>query len=89
MIFLQAETDTLFTRVEKRGREYEHYIEYTYLEGVNRAFNNFFFYYSETPLLVINTNEIDFVEKKIDLEELINKINNHKIGREYYNPLGS
>ena len=89
VIFLQAETDTLFTRVEKRGREYEHYIEYTYLEGVNRAFNNFFFYYSETPLLVINTNEIDFVEKKIDLEELINKINNHKIGREYYNPLGS
>jgi len=89
VIYLQAETDTLFSRVEKRGREYEHYIDYTYLEGVNRAFNNFFFYYSETPLLVINTNEIDFVEKKIDLEELIYKINNHKIGREYYNPLGS
>lgn len=89
VIFLQADTDTLFSRVEKRGREYENYIDYTYLEGVNRAFNNFFFYYSETPLLVINTNEIDFVEKKIDLEELISKINNHKIGREYYNPLGS
>jgi hypothetical protein len=39
--------------------------------------------------LVINTNEIDFVEKKCDLEELIIKINSHKIGREYYNPLGS
>ncbi len=89
VIYLQADTDTLFTRVEKRGREYEHYIEYTYLEGVNRAFNNFFFYYTETPLLVINTNEIDFVEKKIDLQELISKINNHRIGREYYNPLGS
>ena len=44
---------------------------------------------SETPLLVINTNEIDFVEKKVDLEELIYKINHHRIGREYYNPLGS
>ena len=44
---------------------------------------------SDTPLLVINTNEIDFVEKKCDLEELINKVNSHKIGREYYNPLGS
>jgi deoxyadenosine/deoxycytidine kinase len=60
-----------------------------YLDSVNKAFNNFFFYYSDTPILVVNTNDIDFVEKKGDLEELIQKINSHKIGREYYNPLGS
>lgn len=89
VIFLQAGTDVLMERVEKRGRDYETYMDPEYLDEVNRAFNNFFFYYAETPLLVINTNEIDFVEKKCDLEELINKINNHKIGREYYNPLGS
>ena len=89
VIFLQAGTDVLTERVEKRGRDYETYMDPEYLDEVNRAFNNFFFYYAETPLLVINTNEIDFVEKKCDLEELINKINNHKIGREYYNPLGS
>ncbi|MEE9258081.1 MAG: deoxynucleoside kinase [Nitrospinaceae bacterium] len=89
VIFLQAGTDVLRERVEKRGRDYETYMDPEYLDEVNRAFNNFFFYYAETPLLVINTNEIDFVEKKCDLEELINKINNHKIGREYYNPLGS
>ena len=89
VIFLQANTSVLLDRVEKRDRDYESFIDPEYLDEVNKAFNNFFFYYSETPLLVINTNEIDFVEKKYDLEELIKKINTHKIGREYYNPLGS
>ncbi len=89
VIFLQASTEVLMERVSKRGRDYEAFMDPDYLDSVNKAFNNFFFYYSDTPLLVINTNEIDFVEKKCDLEELINKINSHKIGREYYNPLGS
>ena len=89
VIFLQASTEVLLERVSKRGRDYEAFMDPDYLDSVNKAFNNFFFYYSNTPLLVINTNEIDFVEKKCDLEELINKINSHRIGREYYNPLGS
>ncbi len=89
VIFLQANTEVLLDRVSKRGRDYEAFMDPDYLDSVNKAFNNFFFLYSETPLLVINTNEIDFVEKKCDLEELLNKINNHRIGREYYNPLGS
>ena len=89
VIFLQASTEVLLERVSKRGRKYESFMDPDYLDSVNKAFNNFFFYYSDTPLLVINTNEIDFVEKKCDLEELINKVNSHKIGREYYNPLGS
>ena len=89
VIFLQASTKVLLKRVSKRDREYESFMDPDYLDSVNKAFNNFFFYYSDTPLLVINTNEIDFVDKKCDLEELINKVNSHKIGREYYNPLGS
>ena len=89
VIFLQADPDVLEERVKKRGRDYEKLIDLQYLRDVSSAFNNFFFYYTETPLLVINTNEIDFVEKKCDLDILINKINSHKIGREYYNPLGS
>jgi deoxyguanosine kinase len=89
VIFLQTSTEVLLERVSKRGRRYEAFMDPDYLDSVNKAFNSFFFYYSDTPLLVINTNEIDFVEKKCDLEELINKVNSHKIGREYYNPLGS
>jgi deoxyguanosine kinase len=89
VIFLQASSETLIKRVKKRDRDYEKTLDFSYLDSVNKAFNNFFFYYSDTPLLVVNTNEIDFVEKKGDLDQLINKINSHKIGREYYNPLGS
>ena len=89
VIYLQASSEVLRSRIEKRAREYEAFLDPDYLDKVNKSFNNYFFYYSETPLLVINTNEIDFVDKKCDLEELINKINTHKIGREYYNPLGS
>ena len=89
VIFLQASSEILLKRVKKRARDYEQNIDFDYLDAVNRAFNNFFFYFSETPLLVINTNDIDFVKKKCDLEQLIQKINSHKIGREYYNPLGS
>ena len=89
VIFLQASSEVLLKRVQKRGRDYEKNIGLEYLEDVSKAFNHYFFYYSETPLLVINTNAIDFVEKKYDLKQLINKINHHRMGREYYNPLGS
>jgi deoxyguanosine kinase len=89
VIFLQGDNDVLQARVDKRGREYEELMEFDYLCKVNKIFNNYFFYYSETPLLVVNTNELDFIEKKIDLDDLISKINSHKIGREYYSPLGS
>ena len=89
VIYLQADIEVLLDRVDKRSRDYEQFIDPDYIDGVNKAFNNFFFYYSDTPILVINTNDIDFVGKKGDLEELIQKINSHKIGREYYNPLGS
>ena len=67
VIYLQASTEVLQERVAKRGRDYEAFIDPDYLDSVNKAFNNFFFYYSETPLLVINTNEIDFVEKNVTL----------------------
>ena len=51
VIFLQADTEVLLQRVEKRNRDYEAFIDPNYLDEVNKAFNNFFFYYSETPLL--------------------------------------
>lgn len=89
VIFLQGDSEVLQARVDKRGREYEDLMDFEYLCKVNKLFNNYFFYYSDSPLLVVNTNELDFLEKKIDLDDLISKINSHKIGREYYSPLGS
>ncbi len=89
VIFLQASTSVLMERIQKRGRSYENQIDAGYLDEVNRSLSSFFFYYSETPLLVINTDEFNFVEEKKAFQELINKINDHRIGREYFNPLGS
>ncbi len=89
LIYLQADIDTLKKRIKMRGRVFEKNISDEYLDEVNKAFNNYFFHYTQSPILIVNANEINFVEKKEDLKDLIKKILSHKKGREYYSPLGS
>lgn len=87
VIFLQADTEKLLQRIRKRGRPFEKELSKDYIAAVNEAYNRFFFNYTETPLLVINTSEIDFVNRREDLEDLIKQIMNMKHGTEYYIPL--
>ena len=89
LIYLQADIDTLKKRINMRGRAFEKNINNEYLDGVNKAFNNYFFHYTQSPILIVNANDINFVERKEDLKDLIKKILSHKKGREYYSPLGS
>ncbi|MEE9165659.1 MAG: deoxynucleoside kinase [Nitrospinota bacterium] len=89
VIFLQAGTDVLMNRIRKRGRDFEKNITFEYLEEVNRAYNNFFFHYLESPLLVINTADVDFVEDKKALDDLVQKIYHHRSGLQYYVPAGA
>lgn len=89
VIYLQADVDALYKRISIRGRAYERDIPRAYLEDVVQAYNHFFFHYTETPLLVVNTTEIDFVKRKGDLEDLITQIQSIKRGTRYYVPLGS
>jgi deoxyguanosine kinase len=89
VIFLQARTDILRGRIGKRNREYEKSITLRYLEQINQAFNEFFFHYTETPLLVINASDIDFVNVPSDLDELVLEIERMEKGTKYYVPLGS
>ncbi|MFQ5961233.1 MAG: deoxynucleoside kinase [Candidatus Methylomirabilales bacterium] len=89
VIYLQADVDALYKRITIRGRAYERDIPRAYLEDVVQAYNHFFFHYTETPLLVVNTTEIDFVKRKGDLEDLITQIQSVKRGTRYYVPLGS
>ena len=86
VIFLQADTDTLLKRIKLRGRPFEKEINHDYLAEVNEAYNQFFFRYSETPLLVINTSDIDFVNRREDLDDLLKQIMNMKQGTQYYVP---
>jgi deoxyadenosine/deoxycytidine kinase len=70
VIFLQAGTDTLLKRIKQRGRPFEKEINHDYIAAVNEAYNQFFFRYSDTPLLVINTSDID-VRRGKHLDDLL------------------
>ena len=89
VLFLQANTDVLMERIKKRNRKYERSINYKYLEKINRAFNDFFFHFSDCPLLVVNASEIDFVHVPEDFENLVDQINKMKSGTQYYVPISS
>jgi deoxyguanosine kinase len=89
VIFLQARTDVLKERIRKRNRDYEKPVTISYLDQINQAFNEFFFHYNETPLLVINASEIDFVNVPADLDNLTLEIEKMEKGTKYYVPLGT
>lgn len=89
VIYLQAETEVLLKRIKMRGKAYEKGIDVDYLDRVVSAYNNFFFHYNDSPLLVIKTTKIDYVTKKGDFEELVKEIKEFKSGTQYFVPLGS
>jgi deoxyguanosine kinase len=89
VIYLQARIDVLLQRIKKRGREFERGFDASYLESLTHAYNDFFFHYNETPLLVINTSDIDFVNNEADLENVLGAIKRMKKGTQHYLPIAS
>jgi deoxyadenosine/deoxycytidine kinase len=89
VIYLQARPEVLLGRVRKRGIAYERNISLDYLKTLSDAYSEFFFHYNETPLLVVNTSEIDFVERPRDLDHLVREVKSMKRGTQHYIPLGS
>jgi len=89
VVYLQARPEVLLSRVRKRGIAYERNISLDYLRTLSDAYNEYFFHYNETPLLVVNTSEIDFVESPRDLEHLVREVKSVKRGTQHYIPLGS
>jgi len=85
-IYLQANFETLKERIKKRNLPYEKNISDDYLKQVIKAFDYFFFHYKETPLLVINTNRIDFVMKDAHFDEMVNAIKTIRGGTQYFTP---
>ena len=86
VIFLQADTETILRRIKQRARSFERNVSRDYIEAVNEAYNHYFFRYSETPLLVINTSDIDFVHNPEDLADLIRQVLSMREGTLYYVP---
>lgn len=89
VIYLEAHLDTLLKRIRKRGRNYEKAISPGYLKEVSDAYAHYFYRYDETPLLVVNTSEIDFVHTPEHFEALVQQIESAQKGTQYYVPLGS
>ena len=89
VIFLQSDTDRLMQNIKLRGREYEKLIDWKYIDALNQMYNEYFFRYDDSPLLIINTNDIDFVNNKEDLEEIIEFIRTPGEGTRYFNPIKS
>ena len=87
VIFLQADTETLMKNISTRGREFEKNLSEDYLDALNQVYNEYFFRYQDTPLVIINTNNIDFVNNNEDLEEMINYIRKPVTGTKFFNPI--
>ena len=86
VIYLQAPTNTLLERIEKRGIPAEKSIDNEYLTALNDAYTRFFHYYDSSPLLIVNAAEIDWVNNMDDYTNLVEYMLKVKSGRHYYNP---
>ena len=89
IIYLQADTSTLMKNIDKRGRGFESNISYDYINALNEIYTEYFFRYNDTPLVIINTNNIDFVNNADDLEQVIEYIRQPVSGTKFFNPSSS
>jgi deoxyguanosine kinase len=89
VIYLQARTEVLVSRIRRRARDYERGIEPAYLDALAKAYGSYFFHYDETPLLVVNTSDLDLEASPQELEALLTVIRRHRKGTQHYVPLGT
>jgi deoxyguanosine kinase len=86
VVYLQAPSETLLARINKRGVAAERAITLDYLERLNEAYTRFFHYYDEAPLLIVNTRDIDLIDNDLDYQRLVEYLLGIKSGRHYYSP---
>ena len=89
VIYLQASPEVLKKRLRKKNSPGEAAVSEDYIEEVAKAYEHFFFHYTASDLLVVNTNDIDFVERHADLQELLRRVSEPIRGTQYFLPLGS
>jgi deoxyguanosine kinase len=89
IIYLQAKPEVLRTRIAKKASKEETQISQEYIEEVAAAYEHFFYRYAKSDLLVINTSDIDFVERSEDLQQLLRRLQEPVKGTQYFLPLGA
>jgi deoxyguanosine kinase len=88
VIYLQATPEVLKKRLRKKNAPGERAVSDEYLEEVVKAYEHFFFHYTSSDLLIVNTSDIDFVERNEDLQQLLRKVSEPIKGTQYFLPLG-
>jgi deoxyguanosine kinase len=88
VIYLQATPEVLKKRLKKKNAPGERAVSDEYLQEVVKAYEHFFFHYTSSDLLIVNTSEIDFVDRNEDLQELLRKVSAPIKGTQYFLPLG-
>lgn len=86
VIYLQASTPILLERIRQRNLPFEKPIDFDYVAMLNTAYDYYFFHYTDTPLLVVKTDEIDFVHRPEHFDDLIEQISKPVAGKKYYSP---
>lgn len=87
VVYLQASTERIIRRVASKGEEYKVAVPPEYVRTLNEAYNKFFFHYDRTPLLVVNTSDVDLTYDPRDLDDLIEQIMEPHVGTRYYVPM--
>ncbi len=88
VVYLQARTEVLLSRIRRRGRPFEALLEREYLDGLADAYNHFFMHYDVSPVLIVNTERLNFVANREDFEDLFKAIQTTTSGRRFYSPRG-
>ena len=87
VVYLQSSVERLMFNIKKRSRKIERNLTRSYIEELSEAYNHFFFRYNATPLLIVNSTDIDFVKSSNDFEELFKQIFREDRGViEYFKP---
>jgi deoxyguanosine kinase len=90
IVYLQSSTDRLMRMIARRGRSYEQDMDRDYIDGLNQAYEQFFFRYNTSPLLIVNTEQIDFVHSEDDFQEIVEQVARvGYAGTTYFNPTRS
>ena len=85
VIYLQAKPSALVERVKRRGRPYERQITETYLTELSKAYSEFFYHYDASPLLIVNSENLNFADKDADFELLLQRMQDMRGAREFFN----
>lgn len=88
VVYLQARTDVLLARIRRRGRPFEQNIDESYLESLSELYNSFFLHYEDAPLLIVNTDRLNYLTNPSEFERLLKAIEETKHGRRFYSAGG-